>query len=223
MRCLNLASFATALTIATPAIAQDGPGTEAWDNFYIGVHAGYANFRSVYRENLGGTPDRQATDGYTFGAQLGRRWQSGNLVAGFELDATFPQVSDHDTRIPGVPLPVPVFQLDQRASGRVRGQVGFASDAFLGYATAGLDVTQLRLVTEQFLCTSTTCSFIGQPVAERRNFVGYVLGLGAAVRLGDRYSLGVEATRSDYGRTFSGLNNYNVTTHAVVLRLNQEF
>lgn len=222
MRPIRLLLPAALIAMASPAAAQQPGQTEAWDNFYVGVHAGYDRFRSVYRENLSGLPDPQSTDGYTFGAQLGRRWQSRNFVAGFELEATFPQVPDHDTRIPGVPLPVPVFQLDQRVSGRVKGQIGIASGRFLGYATAGLDATQLRLVTEQFICFAT-CSFTGPPIAERRNFVGYVLGVGAAARIGDRYSIGVEASRSDYGRTYSGLNNYNVTSHAVLLRLNQEF
>jgi opacity protein-like surface antigen len=221
MRSLRLA-IALAGLIAAPAVAQDAAGAEAWERSYIGPHAGYARFRSVYRENIDGAPDRQATDGYAFGAQLGHRWQSGSLVVGAELEATFPQVPDHDTRFPAIPLPVPVFQLDQRVSGRVKGQVGFASGNVLGYATAGLDATQLRLETAQFIC-GATCSFTGQPVAERRNFVGYVIGLGAAVRLGERHSLGIEATRSDYGRTFSGLNNYDVTSHAVLLRLNREF
>ena len=223
---------AAAATAAAPARAHretradagdTGFDPQAWDHAYVGVHAGYSRFRSQYRQNLGGIPDPQATSGYSFGAQLGRRWQSGRLVAGVELQATFPQVPDHDTSVPGVPFAGPAIELDQRWSGRVKGSIGFASGPFLGYALAGLDVTQLRLEQANINCSATACSVVGPAFVQRRSFVGSVLGLGAEIRLGDAYSLGLEATHSEFGRTFSGVNNYDVTSRTLLLRLQRTF
>lgn len=193
---------------------------EPWDQSYVGIHAGLARFRTIIFPGVGG-PERDATSGYSFGAQVGRRWQSGNVVTGIELEATFPQVPDHDSSA-GLSFPGPVTQLDQRWSGQARANIGFASGPLLGFAIAGLDVTQLRLEIASLVCTTAaTCSLVGAPTIWRRTYVGSVLGLGAAIQLGDGYSLGLEATRSNLGRTTNGAFEYDVRSDAVLLRLNR--
>lgn len=206
-----------------PAVARaQDAGNErdeaaAWDGAYVGVHAGYLRFRT--RLNPGTIGERQSTEGASFGAQLGRRWQSGALVTGVELSATFPQAPDHDSSA-GLPFPGPVLQLDQRWSGQARANIGLASGRWLGYAIGGLDVTQLRLEVANLVCTASSCALTGPSRSARRTFVGSVLGLGAAVRLGDGYSLGLEATRSSFGRTTHGAFDYVVRDDALTLRLN---
>ena len=199
-----------------------GGDAQSWNGAYVGIHGGYARFRSRFTDAAGVNPDAQATSGFAFGAQLGHRWQSGGLVVGVELEADFPLVPDHDRPLVGAPSNIPVFQLDQRWSGRVKANLGIAAGSFLAYGHAGLDVTRLRLDVEGVICSSTQCSFLGQTRTDQRTFAGSILGVGAAFRLGDDLSLGIEATRSDFGRTYSGSNNYDVADHAVLLRLNRE-
>lgn len=64
---------------AAAAAADEPAGDERFDAAYVGIHAGYARVRSTYRTQ--GRPDEnERDDGYSFGAQIGRRWQDGNIV-----------------------------------------------------------------------------------------------------------------------------------------------
>ncbi len=167
---------------------------------------------------------RQNTDGPSFGAQIGRRWQSGNVVTGLELQASFPQVDSHPIFFPNI-IPDPLFELDLRASGRVKGAIGLTSGRWLGYATAGLDVSNLRLGRALFAFTGfnrTGPTFRKTATLyEEHNYVGFILGFGAGYSLGDGYSLDLELTRSFFGRDIFGTHNFSPRIDAMVLRLNQ--
>lgn len=188
---------------------------EPWDHAYVGVNGGYATFRFITRPDA---IDRElVAEGPSFGAQVGRRWQSGSIVTGLELEGNFPLGTNNITvlnivrgRGPVEQFPVSEHELTARA--RLKGSIGFSSGPFLGYGLAGLDVSRL------LFRINTLRSFIPND----REFTtrvfeqykpGLVYGLGAAYKLSSGISVELEATRSSLGE--SGRSD------GVVVRLNQ--
>jgi outer membrane immunogenic protein len=199
---------------------------ELWDSAYVGIHAGYASLRSsLHRVEVPIIPIiRSDSDGFAFGAQLGRRWQDGNVVIGAELEADFPKIANQhvDVFSPGDS----VYQLDLEARGRVKGQIGFASGPWLAYGTAGLEHAAFHrgLVPGFAFCNPICRPFLptGPVRFERRYYTGFLLGLGAGYALGEDLRLEVEATRTTYGTptTLVG-DNHPRSSLGVSLRLNQ--
>ena len=192
-----------------------GEADEPWDSAYVGIHAGYARFRSTYRQP-GFPSGADSADGYALGAQLGRRWQLGSIVIGAELEADFPQLPKLGIEV--LPSPEPTYRLDLRARGRVKGQIGFASGPLLAYGTIGL---------EQALMRHGVTPFIGVGLSaptqyERRHYTGFVLGLGGAYALGNGLFLELEGTRTSYGTPGARAGDITpASSHALLLRLNQ--
>ena len=171
----------------------------SWTGPYLGVNAGVAESR--YRGSpVVGSP-RGRSSGVTWGAQLGWRWQSGSLVAGIELEASFPQGQDV-TFFPANPV-----RYDTDVAGRAKGQIGIALGRVLLYGTAGVQVSAFNIDRE--------------PDAPPMNVTGLLFGGGLAARILPHMSAEIEATQTDLGT----LPNTLVASRArsVVLRLNQNF
>jgi outer membrane immunogenic protein len=118
-RLIGLAVLALAVGAALPA-AADGPRDRGyspsfWQGLYAGVHAGYGDAGFDL-------------DGFIGGAQIGYNWQRGQIVYGWEADATFSDMSFGD-----------VVSIDWFAT--ARGRIGYLFQPnLLAYATAGLGV-----------------------------------------------------------------------------------
>ncbi len=199
--------------VTAPAFLQEA--AEPWDHAYVGINGGYATFRFVTRPDA---IDRELTsEGPSFGVQLGRRWQSGRVVTGLELEGNFPLGTNNITVInairgrgPVEQLPVSEDELTARA--RVKGSIGFSSGPFLGYGVAGIDVSRLL-----FRINTFRTSIPNDPEFTTRVFEQYkpglMFGLGAAYKLNGTITVELEATRSSLGDSRR--------SDGVVLRLNQ--
>lgn len=210
---------------APAATDEDDPEPgELWDSAYVGVHAGYARMRSTYvNPTQGVLPDRQSDDGYSFGAQIGRRWQDGPVVVGLELEADFPQVPNQ--QVDAFSTGTPIFQLDVRARGRVKGQLGFASGPLLVYGTAGLEQAAFRRgLTPGFAICNPGCVFnpTGPTQFETRYYNGFLLGLGAAYAFADDLSIEVEGIRTAYRTSGTLAGDFHPRSSlGLTVRLNQ--
>lgn len=205
-------------SVAAPAFIEHA--VEPWDHAYVGPNGGYAAFRSGAQRT--DAVDRVLTsNGPAFGAQLGRRWQSGTVVTGVELEGNFFVGTENVTRLTLFRLPVEVFpnnEDDLTARGRLKGSVGFSSGSFLGYGIAGLEVS--RLVSRFNSPSSTPFGGIRETRVAEQYKSGLLYGLGAAYRLNEGISVEIEVTRSSLGSlVINGLPS--ARTDSIVVRLNQ--
>ncbi|HEX6375145.1 MAG TPA: outer membrane beta-barrel protein [Allosphingosinicella sp.] len=210
----------------TPSDARAGreetTADEPWDAAYAGIHAGYARARSSFRsENR--APDVQKDDGYSFGAQLGRRWQSGHVIAGLELEADFARIPNQSVDV--FSTGTPILRLDLRARGRVKGQLGVTSGPWLAYGTIGLEQAMFRRgLTPGFAICTPSCVFnpTGPTRFETRHYTGFLLGVGAGYAFADGRSIELEGTRSTFASSSTFLGDFHPRSAlGVTLRLNQ--
>jgi outer membrane immunogenic protein len=181
---------------------------QSWAGFYLGAHAGYGwkqnDFSTVFFLNTfdGGIHSK----GWLAGGQAGYNWQTGNVVAGLELDGTA-------TGIKGSSIPVTAATETETLSdnvkylGTARGRLGYAfTPNWLLYGTGGL-------AWEHGLRNRTDISvFPGVGVQtgideSARDLFGWVAGVGVETFIGNsnwvarleylHYDFGgVEATNS---------------------------
>ncbi|HYE27067.1 MAG TPA: bZIP transcription factor [Allosphingosinicella sp.] len=206
-----------------PVDESSNEAAEPWDRAYLGLHAGYARLRARYR-SPGFATERPSADGGSFGAQIGRRWQNGPVVAGVELEADFPLLDDvsADVFAPGAAI----YRLDLQARGRVKGMVGFASGPWLAYGTAGLEQGAFaRGVTPAIGSCGPGCvnfTVLGPTQFERRFYSGFLLGLGAGYAFADGTSIELEGTRTTYGFSSTSVGDLHPRSSVgVTVRLNQ--
>lgn len=187
---------------------------EPWDHAYVGINGGYLKFRQRARPDA---IDRVLTShGVSFGAQVGRRWQSGSLVTGLELEGNFPIDAKtvtviNATRGRGSVEQLPVSEDELTARARIKGSIGFSSGSFLGYGVAGLEVSRVLFRQNSFANVPNDREFTTRTF--ERYHPGFVFGLGAAYKLSG-ITLELEATRSSLG---NGVGR----SDSVILRLNQ--
>lgn len=201
---------AAAVPLGRASATATAAKVRAWDGAYLGINVGLAEARYTYH-SLDISPGGNAkASGIAFGAQLGRRWQSGAVVMGVELEASFPQGQNADL-LPGSASPIP---FDTRITGRIKGQLGFATGPVLAYGTVGLQLSNVRFGSAK-VPPATGFAF------REGNAAGFLFGLGLATRMSDGLSIEIEATQANLG-LLPGTNTVSGRSRAVALRLSQE-
>lgn len=210
----------SAQAATAPTSVQHPP--EPWDHAYVGISGGYSTFRNTTRPDA---IDRELTShGPTFGAQVGRRWQSGSVVTGLELEANFPLNSNNITvlnivRGRGPVEQFPVSENELTARMRLKGSIGFSSGSLLGYGIAGLDVSRMLLRINTLRTNIPNDREFTTRVFEQYT-PGFVFGVGAAYNLNRAISVELEATRSSLGDLGANSGTFG-RSDSVILRLNQ--
>lgn len=216
--------FAVACLVPTLACAQEAAAP--WQGFYIGANLGHAlgrlgsNFTlpDTFTGTAGSSPQAdgalaalpvatQATSdsGFIGGVQSGYNRQFGGYVAGVELDFSSMNLSGSSTVV-GFSDPIHLwsdtvetsFDTDWLFS--LRPRIGFTLGSTFFYATAGLAVTRLTLSQTQ----TSVDLLAGVPgysehVSEEKTKVGWTIGGGVEVALGQNWTLKGEYLRTDFG------------------------
>ena len=139
-----------------------------WGGFYLGAMGGYAQENSSGIGTLSG--------GFA-GGTAGYNWQMGNLVLGIEADGAWADI--------GTTLGTPATgSLDYtiRATGTVRGRIGYAFDSVLLYGTGGYAWSDNRL-------TATAGAL---SVSDSQFHSGWAVGAGVEVMFAPKWSVKAE-------------------------------
>lgn len=167
-----------ALGIAPAAAADLGarPYTKApaaiainnWGGFYLGAMGGYAQENSSGIGTLSG--------GFA-GGTAGYNWQMGALVLGLEVDGAWADI--------GASIGTPGFaSLDAtiRATGTVRGRIGYAMDTILLYGTGGYAWADNRVSVTLGPLSGSDSQFLS----------GWAVGAGVEVMFAPKWSVKAE-------------------------------
>lgn len=225
MRRLAIASaaFTVALFACAPLKAAE------WSGVYVGAHAGWAT---------GGWDGRLATDGasssdiwqspgksldsnaWLGGGQIGFNLQSGSLVYGLEVDATFADMSDSgsfETDGPAIGEESYTWDIDAEieAFGTARVRVGYlVTPTFLLYGTGGIAwaKTSADIVTSHTWVPDPSKSLgVTARGSVDETHVGWAAGIGSEIQLADNWSVRGEWLHVDLGEAdyrFKGANSY---------------
>jgi outer membrane immunogenic protein len=224
---LMMTGSAVAADMARPMPVKAPPLAIAqiWDGWYGGIHAGYgwndptatfnpATFATVIAAaNPGLTVNGSSgpfslavqPEGGFGGIQFGRNWQSGNIVYGFEIDASLADISDSAARNFSVLASDPdnldftgTFFLSRKidALGTLRGRLGWANNTLLIYGTGGLAVGHVKtsmgvsnIVAANPANFSLPPSSYNRSVSSTDTQFGAALGAGAEWMFMPRWSL----------------------------------
>lgn len=188
----SIAIAATTLVcIATPAIAQDNPGTDRWEGVYVGINAGsdwIAGDMTAHTpyNSYNGFPVLDADDSAVAGGfQIGYNHQMNAIGIGGEAVISFTSLDrETDNSTPGS-----TFSRGSEVNASIGPRLTVASGAFAIFGKGGLAMTSLQIGHDQngTLISSDELSF------------GYMLGGGAEYALSDHFSLGVQYEYQDYG------------------------
>jgi outer membrane immunogenic protein len=233
-----LASVAAATLLgAASASAADLPARRApvmmpapvpvftWSGGYIGVAAGVAGGQFGFDVNATTLAPRTAAEGNSArfttrdeneivgGIQTGYRWQFGTIVLGFEQDTRFTDVKSSFTlgTVERDQFGLTVgdsFGANLSFLSATKGQIGFAFDRFLVYATGGLQ-TGIVDVSASYIDRGGAASPAVTFREKNKFHIGWTLGGGAEYAFTNNVSLGVE------GRYFE-LDRERYNTGAVV-------
>lgn len=199
---LVLAAFVGGISCANSASAADLPRnnsysspafTANWAGFYGGLHLGYGFGKTRSAE----------IDGFLSGVQGGFNVQSGRVVFGGELDASY---SGIDYR-----AFADTFRQKWLGSGRVR--VGYAFERFLPFVTAGV--------------AYTTGVMKAGGAKETNGHFGYVVGIGGEMMITDRVSANLQYLHYRFGsETYNVLpaaRSANIVTNVLRIGMNYRF
>jgi len=202
-----------------------------WTGFYIGANVGVGVSRDpgsvVFNSSTpGGSSSVVGGAGVIGGGQLGYNWQAGNIVWGVEAD--FQGSSARDNRTCTLTCltsnGTEANTYDQRLDwfGTVRGRVGWATGAVLGYVTGGLAYGGVR--------TNNTISVPDNNSPNNTNTrtfswdqtrTGWTIGSGVEASLGGNWTGKIEYLYVDLGSqsgTGSGLPLTNTVTSSLDIR-----
>ena len=127
--------------------------------------------------------------GFDAGLRVGYDWQSGGLVIGGLIEASYVDISDSVTAFSVTPAAYS-FHRDLNFLGAARLRAGFlAVDDWLIYATGGVAYGDIE---RRFTTTNTTNNFTTVTDNADDGSWGYQLGGGVETKLSDSMSLGVE-------------------------------
>jgi opacity protein-like surface antigen len=180
--CLALATILACASaiVAPPAAAANfplkaAPVAGSWTGFYAGVHGGWGWADTQVKSELGGTPVFPVDEGFNrgplAGGQIGVNWQSGNLVYGAEIDASWTYFTGGFTLDQTIPSPTARNLIDFRAMGTATGRVGYAMNSWLFYAKGGAAWASVKLDIDE----------VAAPVPVERNIFGPTAGAGLEV------------------------------------------
>ncbi|KQU99233.1 hypothetical protein ASC89_04930 [Devosia sp. Root413D1] len=171
-----------------------------WTGFYIGAHAGYADFDAAHDGN---DSDLATLNGWLGGVQAGYNVQFDSVVLGVEADLSAAGIlegSDTDH-----------WDADDGINGlaTLRGRLGFAVGDLLLYGTAGLAVANLDVDDQA------------------QSIGGWVAGVGAEYMVTDTVSLKAEYLYTNFGTVeVEGYNNgdeFDIDGSAVRVGVNFHF
>ena len=187
------------LALADPAVAADLPlktrATAAifdWTGLYVGAHAGYSRGSSnAALSDPAPSTTHNGFGGMIGGVQAGYNWRtSSGLLLGVETDFTFPTylTSNFTVANPATAQSNVAEQWDYVAT--ARGRLGYASGAWLAYATGGLAWTGGRFL-------NTTAAGDDEKVLQTR--LGWVAGAGIEHAIAPDWSVRLEYLYSRFG------------------------
>lgn len=139
-----------------------------WTGFYLGAMGGYAQENSSGIGTLSG--------GFA-GGTAGYNWQMGNVVLGLEVDGAWADIG----ATVGIPGLVSV-DYTIRATGTVRGRVGYAFNSVLLYGTGGYAWSDNRL--------SATAG--AASISDSQFHSGWAAGAGVEVMFAPKWSVKAE-------------------------------
>lgn len=204
------------------------PLAAGWTGFYVGANVGGGWSVAKSEFDFAGSPVFATASnplaGVVGGGQAGYNWQTGPLVLGVEADI---QASGLSGSLTAPPCPAALCGVDVSASytqrmdwfGTVRGRLGYATDAWLVYGTAGYAYGNLK--------TEAAASAGAVSASARRNEFrdGFVVGTGVEFAFAPRWTAKMEYLHLDFGSastawTFTGIPplNHHIKIHENVVR-----
>ena len=204
-----------------------------WSGAYLGLNAGYGRFEADTRSSgarsywagIGG--DRQVAqthansisghydsqpEGEVYGIQLGYNWQRDRLLMGIEADLQKSGMSgmtelERLTPVQDYPLNPYTTRLEQQSSidalATLRGRLGYTTDNWLLYGTAGLAWARVetRLSYSGSVALNPQIVVSGGREQESTTRTGWVLGAGAEYALTQGWSARAEYLYYDLGES----------------------
>jgi outer membrane immunogenic protein len=220
---------ATVLSPAGSQYALAASATYNWSGWYIGLNAGgnwgeSNNPTSVgVRSSIGGSAFNDAqvaainaaaatssvnTSGFTGGVQGGYNWQTGNLVAGVELDFQYFRSEGQNT-ISGIISGGSPFTITSSVSTdwlfTTRPRLGVASGNWLLYGTGGVAVTRIKASWD---FSSTLSGSTTESASVSSTKTGWIVGGGVETALPGNLSLGVEYLYVRFGSVSASSPNF---------------
>src|SRR5262245_35897295 len=154
-----LGGVASAADLAVKTPYAPPPAMWSWTGFYVGINGGYSTGADDYTQSLITVPSGGTTNfssfasnsinpkGGLFGGQVGFNYQTGPVVWGVEGDWQWANQNNTAcggpfctvAAAPGAPTAVLGSTVYQKVKSfaTVRGRVGWASDGWMAYITAG--------------------------------------------------------------------------------------
>jgi outer membrane immunogenic protein len=180
-----------------------------WGGFYLGGNVGVGLARDQSTFSAGGvtfsTVDT-AVFGAVGGGQVGYNWQFGALVLGAEADFDWSNAKGSISAQCASCGPVTNASLEHDIDwfGTARGQIGYAADGWLAYATGGYAFGRVALKG------TATGGGVSASLTQNATPSGWTIGGGAEVALGPNWSARLEYLYVDLGT----VNNTIVVTGA---------
>lgn len=176
-----------------------------WTGNYVGVHIGGAkgdfSFSPIASSALGGAgtsfgdTSSNGNDAFIGGFQVGRNWQFGRWVLGFEHDSQFTNLNGNITAGSVVAAPFAEgdsFNAKVSYLSATRVKVGYAWDRVAAYVAGGLEMGRVDVTANYAPRTGIGA---GAPLSfedTRKLQFGYTVGAGAEYAFTNNVSFGVE-------------------------------
>jgi outer membrane immunogenic protein len=238
-----------AVLSAGAAVAQDTP----WNGFYVGVNAGgsksdtHMDMKAASGTGaiimppgdvalvnaIGSTKDNDT--GFTGGVQGGYNYQVDSWVFGLETDVGFYDLGQSRSKSFQSPLlvsPPITFTIQQRVKTdwiwTLRPRIGYASDTWMFYGTAGVAVSEIKLTTSY---SDTRATPITASNKESDTKTGWTAGLGGAYALSPNISirgewlytnLGTVKSQTTVGSNYATLSS-EADTRGNLIRLGLDY
>ena len=205
-----------ALGLSVPAKAADmpvkyvAPTVFTWTGCYVGATIGYKRGTSKHTStgsqngvpNLSGGYDIAPSfnlNGVIGGGEAGCNYQVGSWVYGIEVDGSWSTAEGQASNInyPGLGFfdPRYVSKTSERWLGMARGRLGYASDKWLWYVTAGGAWTGVDINVSNVGIAAVPTQF----AIQRANKGGWVVGFGSEYALVGGWSVKSEWLYANFG------------------------
>ncbi len=185
MRKLMLAGVVVVATAGT-ALAQ---GFD-WSRMYVGATLGWGSSTQQWTSTAAVTTGGFSGDGWVAGATVGRNWQNGTKVYGFEADLNFSDISATETVAGGCGVATPcTASLDWYST--MRGRIGMVTGDVLLFATGGLAIGQI----------DNDQSALSPLATANTTKVGWTVGVGLEAPLDNDWTFKAQVDYLDFGET----------------------